>query len=99
MTPNILQHVRKTLNLKIPVCLYQRLLDCLNITHTIILIISFGFEDLIFLILPRISSIGNIEKTMIFVDGAKTSIALGIYLQTFLSNNLKDRGNDVIKSF
>lgn len=36
---------------------------------------------------------------MIFVDGMKKSIALGMYWQIFLLNNLKDRGNDVIKSF
>lgn len=99
MTPNTLEYVRKTLNLKTLVRLYRRPLDRPNITYTVAPITSSGFEDLKFLILPKISGIGNIEKTMIFVDSIKKGIALGIYLQTLLPDNLKDRGNDIIKSF
>ena len=35
MTTNTLEYVRKTLNLKTPVRLYQRPLDCPNITYTV----------------------------------------------------------------
>lgn len=51
------------------------------------------------MILPKISAIGNIEKTMIFDNSIEKSIALEIHLPTFLPNNLKNRGNDIIKSF
>ena len=99
MTSNILKYVRKTLNLKILVRLYRKLLDCPNITYTIFLITSFGFENLNFLITPKINGNNNIEKTMIFVDSVEKNIALGIHLQTLLLDNLKDRGDDIIKSF
>lgn len=99
MTPNILKYVRKTLNLKTPVCLYQRLLDCLNIMYIVTLITSSDFEDLNFLIPPKIGGICNIEKTMIYVDSIEKSRALAIYLQTFLPDKLKNRGEDIIKSF
>ncbi len=56
MTPNTLEYVRKTLNLKTPVCLYRRPVDRPNITYTVALITSSGFEDLNFLIPPKISS-------------------------------------------
>ncbi len=99
MTSNTLEYVRKTLNLKTPVRLYRRLLDRPHITYTLVSITSSGFEDLNFLIPPKISSIGNIEKTMIFVDSVEKDIALEIHLRAFLPNNLKDRGHDIIKSF
>ena len=41
ITLNILEYIRKTLNLKTPVRLYQRLLDCPNITYTIAPILQF----------------------------------------------------------
>lgn len=96
MTLNILEYIRKSLNPKTLVCLYQKPLNCPNITYTIALITSFSYEDLNFLILPKISSI---EKTMIFIDSIEKGIALGIYLRAFLLDNLKDRGYDIIKFF
>lgn len=36
---------------------------------------------------------------MIFVDSIKKDIVLGIHLQTFLLENLENRGKDIIKSF
>lgn len=79
--------------------LYQRSLDCPNIRYTIILIINSDFKDFNFLILPKINCIYNIEKTMIFVDSIKISIALKKYLQSLLSDNLKNRGEKIIISF
>ena len=67
MTPNIFKYIQKTLNFKTPIHLYQKLLDCPNITYIVTPITSFGFEDRNFLILPKISGIGNIEKTMILL--------------------------------
>ena len=74
-------------------------MDCPNITYTIAPITSSGFEDLNFLVPPKIGGIGNIEKTVIFVNSIEKSIALGKYLRSFLPNNLKDRGKKIIVSF
>ena len=70
-----------------------------NITYTVTSITNSSLKDLNFLIPSKISGIGNIEKMMIFVDSIEKDIVLGIYLQTLLPKILKDRGNDIIKSF
>lgn len=67
--------------------------------YTIASITSSSFEDLNFLILPKIDGIGNIKKTMIFINSDEKSRILAIYLQTFLPHKLKDRDKDIIKSF
>lgn len=67
------------LNLKILVYLYQRFLNCLNITYIVALITNSGFKDLNFLILLKISSNSSIEKIMIFVDSVEKNRALVIY--------------------
>lgn len=85
--------------MKILVCLYQRFLNCSNITYIITSIISSSFKDLNFLILSKIDAISNIGKIIIFVDNIEKNIALGIYLQTFLPDNLKNKGDNIIKSF
>ena len=74
-------------------------MDRPNITYTVALITSSSFEDLNFLVPLKIGGIGNIEKTMIFVDSVEKDIALGKYLQSLLPNNLKDRGEKIIVSF
>ena len=99
MSLNILEYVRKTQNLKTLICLYQRSLDRPNIIYIVTPIISSDFKDLNFLILPKIGSISNIDKTMIFVNSVDKGRTLTIYLQSFLLNKLKDRGEDIIKSF
>ncbi len=99
MIPNTLEYVRKILNLKTLIHLYQRPLDYLNITYTITPITSSNFKDFNFLIPPKIDSIGNIENTMIFINSIEKDRALAIYLQTFLPDKLKNRGEDIIKSF
>ena len=87
------------LNLKTPICLYQKLLDCLNITYTVAPIPSSGFKNFNFLVLPKINGIVNLEKSMIFVDNVEKHRALAIYLQSLLLDKLKNRGKDIIKSF
>lgn len=99
MTLNTLEYVQKMLNLKTPVYLYRRPLDCPNIMYTVAPITSYKFKDLNFLIPPKIDGIGNIEKTMIFIDSVEKGRVLVIYLQIFLLDKLKDRGKDIIKSF
>lgn len=68
ITTNILKYIKKPLNLKMLVCLYQKLLDYLNIIYIITSIISSNFENLHFLILPKIYNISNIKKTIIFIN-------------------------------
>lgn len=46
-----------------------------------------------------IDAISNIGKIIIFVDNIEKNIVLGIYLQTFLPDNLKNKGDNIIKSF
>lgn len=99
MTLNTLEYIRKTLNFKMLVHFYRKPLDRLNITYTVAPITSSGFKDINFLIPPKISSIVNIEKIMIFVISIEKCKALEIYLQTLLPDKLKDRGEDTIKSF
>lgn len=99
ITTHTLKYVRKTLNLKTPVRLYRRPLDCPNITYTIAPITSSSFKDLNFLIPLKTGGIGNIEKTIIFVNSVEKDIALGKYLRSLLPNNLKDRGEKIIVSF
>lgn len=99
MTINILEYIRKILNLKTLVRLYRRFFDRPNITYTVAPITSSGFQELNFLVPPKIGGIGNIEKTIIFIDGIEKSIALRKYLQSFLPNNLKDRSEKIIVSF
>lgn len=68
MIINTHEYFRKTVNFKTPVCLYRRPLDYLNISYTVVLIISSGFEDLNFLVSPKIGGIGNIDQILIFLD-------------------------------
>lgn len=96
---NIPIYIRKTLNLKKPICLYQKLQYCLNIISIIIAITSSKFKNFNFLVPSKINSIYNIGKTMIFVDSIKNSKVLRKYLQSLLPNKLKNRGEKIIKSF
>lgn len=80
ITLNIFKYARTTLNLKIPIRLYLRFLDYLNITYIIAIIISSCFENLKFLIPPKIGSISNIKKTIIFVNNIEKDIVLEKYL-------------------
>lgn len=67
--------------------------------YTVFLITSSAFEDLNFLILPKIDGISNIEKTIIIINNIKKNRALAIYFQTFLPDKLKNRDKNIIKYF
>lgn len=62
ITLNICKYVRKTLYYKTLVYLYQKFLDYQNINNTVILIISFSFKDLKFLVLPKIDDVKTSKK-------------------------------------
>lgn len=74
-------------------------MNCLNITYIVTPIPSSSFKDLNFLVLLKIGGISNIKKIMIFIDSVKKGITLGKYLQSFLLDNLKNRGKKIIISF
>lgn len=99
MTINTLKYIRKILNLKTPVYLNWKPLNYLNITYIIASITSSGFKYVNFLVLLKIDGIGNIKKTIIFIDSIEKNIALEKYLHFFLLNNLKVRGKKIIVSF
>lgn len=80
ITTNTLQYIKKTLYFKTPRYFYQKLLECLNITYIITSIISFDFDNLNFLIIPKIEGISNIKKIMIFINGIKENIVLKKHL-------------------
>lgn len=71
----------------------------INVIYTIALIISSNFRNLKFLILAKIDNNRDIKKIMIFFNNIKKNLVLKIYLQIFLLNNLKNRSNNIIKSF
>lgn len=99
MTLNIIEYIQKMLNLKTLVHLYQKPLDCQNITYTVVLITSSDFKDFNFLMPLKIGGIDNIGKTMIFIDSVEKGKAVAIYLQTLLPDKLKNRGENINKSF
>lgn len=74
-------------------------MDCPNITSTITLILNSDFEDLEFLIPLKLGDISNIEKTIIFVDSIEKSRDRAIYLRSLLLDNLKDKSDNIIRSF
>lgn len=76
MTINILKYIKKILNFKISIYLYWKFLDYLNIIYTITSITSFGFKDINFLVLLKISDISNVKKIIIFVNNIEKSIIL-----------------------
>lgn len=82
MTLNVLEYIRKILNLKILIYLYSRYLYYPNIIYIVTRITSFSFEDLRFLIVSKITGISDIEKTIVFVHNTKKSRNLKIFLKS-----------------
>ena len=98
MTNNVLDYVCASLNLRSPVKLYKRSLDCLNITYGVAEIKKPGYKELE-LFIPSIRGLSAIPKTMIFVDNINEGMALIKYLRTKLPKNLKDKADQVIRCF
>lgn len=96
MLINILKYVRKTLNLKTLIDLYWKLFNYSNIIYTIITIINSSFEKFNFLISPKIDGIGDIEKTMLFINSIENDIVLRKYLYFLQPHNPKDKDKKVI---
>lgn len=97
-TPNILEYVRKTLNMRPPIQLYRRPLDRPNITYTVTQITPRSkFWDLNFLI-PDIGGASAIEKTMIFVDSIFEDIDMAKYLRSLLPAKLQGKARRIIRT-
>lgn len=98
MTNNVLDYVRAFLNLRSPVKLYKRSLDRPNITYGVAEVKKSGYKELDVFV-SSIGGLSAIPKTMIFVDSINEGMALTEYLRTKLSDNLKDKADQVIRCF
>ena len=84
------------LNLYLPIRLYKQSLDHLNITYVVAKIKKPGYKELDILVLS-IKGLSAIPKTMIFVNSINKGMALTKYFCIKLSNNLKDKAEQVIQ--
>ena len=98
MTNNVLDYICAFLNLRSPVRLYKQSLDCPNITCGVAEIKKPGYEELDVFVLS-IGRLSAIPKTMIFVDSINEGMALTKYLRTKLSDDLKDKAEQMIRCF
>ncbi len=79
VTPNVLEHIWESLQLWAPARLYKESLDHPNLTYLVSEIKKPGFEELDFVVPPRMAAF-TIPKTMIFVDNIDTTGQLELYL-------------------
>lgn len=85
MTSNVLEYICKLLKLYLPVWLYEKLLDHLNIIYIIAEIRKPKFEELSFVI-SLMATIFSIPKTIIFNNNTDIVGQIADYLWTcFLS--------------
>ena len=83
VTPNILEYIRVSLKLSPPSRIYRQPLDRSNLTYIVSPIRKSEFKDLDFLV-PSGGAIGNISKTMIFVDSIDEAEKMAKHLQSRL---------------
>ena len=98
VTPNVLEYVRESLQLRESIQLYKESLDHPNITYMVTEIKKPRFEELDFLVSPTTGA-SAIPKTMIFVDNIKTAGEMATYLQFWLSPRLRKKGVLLIQTF
>ena len=98
MINNVLNYICVSLNLRLPIRLYKQSLDHPNIIYSIAKIKKPGYKELDVFV-PLIGDLSTILKTMIFVDSINEEMALIEYLRTKLSDNLKDKAEQVIQCF
>lgn len=98
ITRNVLEYVRQSLSLRAPVFLYKRSLDRPNITYMVRKIEQKAYSDLKILV-PTDGGVGDIPKTMLFVDNIDEGIAIAAYLQTLLSESMLHAGKEIIRAF
>lgn len=97
--PNVLEYIKKILNIRTSMQLYYWPLDRPNITYTVVPItLKFKFRDLNFLVL-EINGVSVIKKTIIFVDSITKGIEMANYLRSLLPTKLQDKIHQLIHSF
>lgn len=100
ITPNILEYIRVSLKLSPPSRIYRQPLDRPNLTYIVSPIRQAGFKDLDFLI-PSGGAVGEIPKTMIFVDKIDDAVEMAKYLRSRLPKRIRNEGDleDIIRTF
>ncbi len=98
VTPNVLEYVRESLQLRAPARLYKESLDRPNLTYLVSEIKKPGFEELDFIVSPCIAAF-TIPKTMIIIDNIDTAGQLELYLQSRLSSRLQTKSRLLIQTF
>lgn len=98
---NILEYIRISLKLSPPSRIYRQPLDWPNLTYIVSPIRKPGFKDLDFLV-PSGGAIGNIPKTMIFVDSIDEAEKMAKHLRSRLPErvrNNKKQAEVIIRTF
>ncbi len=98
ITRNVLEYIRESLQLRIPVHLYKRTLDRPNITYMVKEIKQKGFKELDILVLQT-RGISDIPKTMIFVDKTEDRLKMVQYLRSLLPKLMRKKGDQIIRTF
>lgn len=100
ITPNVLEYIRVSLKLSPPSHIYRQPLDQLNLIYMVAPIRKPRFEDLAFTIISG-GAVGNIPKTMIFVDSIDEAVAMTKFLPSRLPEHIKDIGrvDQIIRIF
>ena len=87
---NILEYIRVLLKLFPPSRIYRQPLDRPNLTYIVSSICKPRFKNLDFLV-PSEGAIGNIPKTMIFVDLINKAEKMAKHLQSRLSERVQNK--------
>ena len=98
ISPNVLEYTHRTLTLRSPVFLYKRSLDRPNITYMVQKIEQKGYGKLDILI-PKEGGVGDISKTMLFVNNIDESITIAAHLQNRLPESMWPTAKQIISAF
>ena len=99
ITRNVLEFVCKALAFCAPIFLYKQSLDRPNIVYMVQKIKQKGYNDLNILIPSLDGGIGNIPKTMLFLDSINKSIAIAAHLRTLLPKSMRPAADQIIRAF
>lgn len=99
LSPNVLEYVRKSLNMRDSVRLYTRPMGRPNIMQMIAKIKDpKEFYELAFLV-SIASAVSAIPKTMVFVDNLDEGVTLANHLRNLLPAHMKKDGERLIQKF
>lgn len=99
LSPNMLENVRKSLNMRDFVYLYKKPMDCPNIIQMIAKIKDpKKFDKLTFLV-PTAGAVPAIPKIMVFVDSLNEKVMLANHLHNLLPAYMKKDGERLIWIF